>query len=218
MLDGDEMGNHVNNQASVAQWRCLHDNDYFERHRHYRGWPILENLTDEYITKYVRLRPDDDVLEIGCGYGRLMYAVADHVRTIIGVDVHEAPLKRARTILKMKTNAQVVLTDGLSLPFDNGSFGVIYSSSVMQHITRSLVRVYIIEARRVLKIGGRLCMQFPDARTLPKRPVDINVNRIAEQSTAWTPDELLSIASDVALKIDIHASPPHSLYLLGVAI
>lgn len=206
------------NQKSVDQWRRLHDGDYFKNHRHTRGWPVPKTLTGEIFTKFAKLQLDDDVLDIGCGYGRLMYAVADHVRTIIGVDVHGAPLKRARTILKMKPNAQVVLTDGLSLPFDNGSFSVIYSSSVMQHIPRSLVGVYIIEAHRVLKIGGRLCMQFPDARTLPKRPVDINVNRIAEQSTAWTPDELLSIASDVALKIDIYASPPHSLYLLGVAI
>lgn len=206
------------NQKSVAQWRRLHDRGYFKNHRHTRGWPVPKTLTGEIFTKFGKLQRDDDVLDIGCGYGRFMYVAADHVRLIVGVDIHDAPLNKAREILQTKLNARVVLTDGLSLPFDDGSFSVVYSRSVMQHIIRSLVRVYIIEARRVLKIGGRLCMQFPDARTLPKRPIDINVNRIAEQSTAWTPDELLLIASDVALKIDIHASPPHSLYLLGVAI
>jgi len=208
----------MNNQKSVDQWRRLHDGGYFKNHRHTRGWPVPKTLNGEIFTKFGKLHRDDDVLDIGCGYGRFMYAAADHVRLIVGVDIHDAPLNKAREILQTKLNARVVLTDGLSLPFDDGSFSVVYSRSVMQHIPRSLVRVYINEAHRVLKIGGRLCMQFPDARTLPKRPNDINVNGTAEQSTAWTPDELLSIASDVALKIDIYASPPHSLYLLGVAI
>jgi SAM-dependent methyltransferase len=202
-------------EASVRQWRRLHDRGYFENHKHSRGWPVAKTLESLAFNLYLNLQPDDDVLEIGCGYGSVLNAVADNVRSVVGVDVHDAPLSRARDMLRSKTNVRVILTDGMSLPFGENAFSAVYSKSVMQHIPRSLVEVYIREACRVLKPAGRFCMQFPDANKGRSEVPDIDTTKIREQSTAWTPEELRSIVSGIDMEIEIHESPPRSLYLVG---
>jgi SAM-dependent methyltransferase len=202
-------------EASVRQWRSLHDKGYFANHKHTREWPVAPQLSGPLFGTFLNLEPDDDVLEIGCGYGSLMYAISDRVKLLTGVDVHPEPLKRARDILHEKTNVCVLLTDGISLPFDDKTFSVIYSYAVMQHIPRSLVEVYIREACRVLKPAGRLCIQFPDANKRPPDVPDIDTTKIKEQSTAWTPEELRSIVNGIDMEIEIHESPPRSLYLVG---
>ncbi len=163
------------------------------------------------------LRPDDDVLEIGCGYGNLMYGLADHVRSIVGVDVHQQPLDKANEILREKENATVVLTDGVSLPFEDGSFSLVYSYSVMQHIPRELVRRYIIESRRVLKVGGRIFLQLVNADESLNKRRHINLDVAREQSIAWTPAELHEAADGIALRVTIYRERS-SLCFVGVAI
>lgn len=202
-------------EASVRQWRRLHDRGYFENHKHTRDWPLATKLESLAFNLYLNLQPDDDVLEIGCGYGSVLNAVADNVRSVVGVDVHDAPLSQARDFLRSKTNVRIILTDGISLPFGENAFSAVYSKSVMQHIPRSLVEVYIREACRVLKPAGRLCMQFPDANKGRSEVPDIDTTKILEQSTAWTPEELRSIVSGIDMEIEIHESPPRSLYLVG---
>lgn len=202
-------------EASVRQWRRLHDKGYFEKHKHSRGWPLAKTLESLDFNSYLNLQPDDDALEIGCGYGSVLNAVADNVRSVVGVDVHDAPLSRARDLLRSKTNVRVLLTDGMSLPFGENAFSAVYSKSVMQHIPRSLVRIYIEESRRVLKLRGRLCMQFPDANKQRSEVPDIDTTKIREQSTAWTPEELRSIVSGIDMEFEIHEKPPRSLYLVG---
>lgn len=202
-------------EASVRQWRRLHDKGYFENHKHSRGWPLTKTLESLAFNSYLNLQPDDDVLEIGCGYGSVLNAVADNVRSVVGVDVHDAPLSRARDMLRSKTNVRVILTDGTSLPFGENAFSAVYSKSVMQHIPRSLVRIYIEESRRVLKPAGRLCMGFPDANKRRSEVPDIDTTKIREQSTSWTSEELLDMVQGIDLEIEIHESPPRSLYLVG---
>lgn len=205
-------------EASVRQWHRLHDKGYFENHRHSRGWPLAKKLESLDFNLYLNLQPDDDVLEIGCGFGSVLNAVADNVRSVVGVDIHDEPLSRARDFLRSKTNVRVILTDGMSLPFGENAFSAVYSKSVMQHIPRSLVRIYIEESRRVLKLRGRLCMQFPDANKRRTEVSDIDTTKILEQSIAWTSEELLDIVQGVDLEIEIHELPPRSLYLFAIAI
>lgn len=204
-------------KQSVAQWRRLHDKGYFHTHAHYANWPIVEESPRTLFAEHITLRSDDDVLEIGCGYGRLMYAVAGQVHSVMGVDVHQEPLDKAQEILREKENATVVLTDGISLPFADGSFSLVYSYSVMQHIPRDLVRRYIAESRRVLKLGGRVFLQFINADEFPKIRRHINLDVAREQAIAWTTDELVKIADGIALYVSIYKNGL-SLCFVGIAI
>lgn len=201
---------------SVAQWRRLHDKGYFQGHPHYVGWPIIDQSVSIFAG-HIILRSNDDVLEIGCGYGNLMYGLADHVRSIVGVDVHRQPLDKARELLQEKENATVVLTDGISLPFKNGSFSLVYSYSVMQHIPRELVRRYMTESRRVLKLGGCVFLQFINADKSPNKRRHINLDVAREQAIAWTTEEIVRVADGIALYVSIYKKGL-SLCFKGVAI
>ena len=205
----------VNNQKSVEQWRRLHDEGYFKNHPHYVGWPVIGQSVSIFAG-HVFLRSNDDVLEIGCGYGNLMFGLADHVRSIVGVDVHQQPLDKAHDILRGKRNASVVLTDGISLPFKDGSFSLVYSYSVMQHIPRELVCRYVAESRRVLKLGGRVFLQFINADKSPNKRKRINLDVARQQSIAWTTAEILGAAEGIALRATIHEESL-SLCFVGVA-
>lgn len=195
----------------VSNWRKLHDQGYFGKHPHYRNWKIDQGLIVKEIEDYVGLYRNDDVLEIGCGYGRLMFSIADRVNSITGIDVHDAPLARAREILRTKSNVQMVLTDGVSLPFNDGSFSLVYSFSSLQHMPRSIVCRYIKESRRVLRSGGRICLQV---KATPLGCKDINPNLVIEQSVGWTPEELSEASVDVDMCVEISVHPT-SLLLIG---
>jgi len=195
----------------IQNWRKLHAEGYFETHPHYPNWKVDEGLIIKEIEDYVGLYRNDDVLEIGCGYGRLMFSVADRVHSIIGIDIHDAPLLRAREILRTKLNARTMLTDGVSLPFEDGSFSLVYSFSSLQHMPRSIVCRYIKESRRVLRSGGRTCLQVIAA---PLGRKDIDPNLVIEQSVGWTPEQLLEASLNVDMHVELSVHPS-SLLLIG---
>jgi SAM-dependent methyltransferase len=101
-------------------------------------------------------------LEIGCGPGRLMRALARHFDEIHGVDVSDRMVALAQQNLEDVPNARVTRTNGTDLDvFPDDSFDFVYSFAVFQHIPSSdVVFRYLEEACRVLKPGGVFRGQF----------------------------------------------------------
>ena len=203
---------------SVEQWRKLHDHSYFDRHPRYQGLPANSGMGD-LLREYVGLHESESVLEIGCGYGGLMQDIADDVRTIHGVDVHEAPIAQARTFLAEKANAHVAVYDGVTLPFEAGAFTVVYCFLVLQHLPRAFVPLIIAEAYRVLADGGRMCMQTyggdPNRPTNNQHRGDIDLTISTEQSLSWTPDAFAAAADGLPLRGLIVRKYGLSLILTG---
>lgn len=202
----------MSDKRCIENWQQLHTAGYFDNHPHYAGWPIDDGSIVKELKYYVDIYPDDDVLEIGCGYGRLMISIADHVHSITGVDLHEAPLKRARELLRLKRNAKVILNDGMSLPFEDGTFSLVFSSSSFQHMPRSIVRNYLIETARVLKSGGRACIQMLAA---PAGRTRIDPSLIQEQSVGWTSEQIIAAADGIGMHSRIQTSDEKSLLFIG---
>ena len=188
----------------IDNWRTLHDNGYFENHPHYRNWKLDASAVAFQIMKYAGLYSTDDVLEIGCGYGRIMYAVSDHVNTVKGIDLHEAPLKKAIEILRVKPNTEVIMCTGQTIPLPDNTVDLVYSFSAMQHMPRSIVEKYLVEIIRVLKPGGRFCLQFLSA---PMGLEDINPQKAQEQSVGWERNDLINLASRHFKEFTVYAYP-----------
>jgi SAM-dependent methyltransferase len=101
-------------------------------------------------------RPDDMVVEIGCGVGRLTRAIAPEVGRVIALDISERMLAIARQA--NLPNADFRGVDGFALPgIPDKSVDLALGYCVFQHLpSHGALKSYLAEMHRVIKPGGML--------------------------------------------------------------
>jgi 2-polyprenyl-6-hydroxyphenyl methylase/3-demethylubiquinone-9 3-methyltransferase len=97
------------------------------------------------------------VLDIGCGDGRLTAAIAQAGFVVVGIDVAEEPLRRARE-LHEGIDVRLVPADGEG-PLADASFDVVWAGETIEHVTDTAG--WLSELRRVLRSGGSLLLSTP---------------------------------------------------------
>jgi ubiquinone/menaquinone biosynthesis C-methylase UbiE len=96
-----------------------------------------------------------DVLEFGCGTGKNTAVLAlAGATTVLGLDISEAMLTKARLRDLPPSVAFVCIRSGAEWPTANRSIDVVTASLVLEHVER--LSVVFQEAARVLRVGGRL--------------------------------------------------------------
>lgn len=107
-----------------------------------------------------RVRPTEarDVLELGCGPGHLLRAVAQALpgTRITGVDLSPFQLERAAAAVKELTGVTLLHGDAASTALDDESFDVVAAMHVLGHMPMAAATRVMAEARRLLRPGGRL--------------------------------------------------------------
>jgi ubiquinone/menaquinone biosynthesis C-methylase UbiE len=91
-------------------------------------------------------------LDSGCGTGSLAFALAPHVREVVGVDSSADYLEAARAIAP--GNVRFVEGDATELPFGYGVFDLAGSLRVLHHVRRP--ELAVSELTRVTRPGGRI--------------------------------------------------------------
>ena len=128
------------------------------------------------LIKYCGLSPQDRVLDIGCGAGRLPLGIIDVVgpiRSYMGIDVdryaiewcqhwieHDHPEFRF-THLDVHNDrynpaGEIRLDGRFRFPFPDGHFDVIYLYSVFSHMLAADTTAYMQELRRLLARNGSI--------------------------------------------------------------
>ena len=71
------------------------------------------------------IRPGDAVLELGCGYGRILGSVARKARFAVGIDLSVASLSFGKPLLAAYSNCGLAAMDAHRLGFRDGAFDVV---------------------------------------------------------------------------------------------
>jgi len=119
----------------------------------------------------VAVGPDDEVVEIGCGLGRMTRPLAARARRVQALDVSQEMLRLAREHNESLDNVEWLLGDGVSLAgvADAGADACV-STVVFQHIPDPAITLgYVREVGRVLRPGGWAALQVSNDPGLHRR-------------------------------------------------
>jgi 2-polyprenyl-3-methyl-5-hydroxy-6-metoxy-1,4-benzoquinol methylase len=97
------------------------------------------------------------VLDVGCGEAQLTAAIAAAGFDVVGTDVAEEPLRRARE-LYAGLDLRRVPPAG-DWPLQDASFDVVWAGETIEHVTDTAG--WLSELRRVLRSGGSLLLSTP---------------------------------------------------------
>lgn len=102
-----------------------------------------------------------DLLEIGCGVGRLALPLAPQVASYTGVDIAPAMVDEARRRAAGLANARFLVSDGAGLPEGarDRSYQLALALAVFIHCPRAVIRSLVGAAYAVLAPGGQLRFQ-----------------------------------------------------------
>jgi SAM-dependent methyltransferase len=106
----------------------------------------------------------NDVLDLGCGHGgrTAYYLIHGNPTSITGLEISTARVDIAVTSVRRITqDPRITFAVGFgeSLPFQSGTFDVLISYDVFEHV-QDLPKV-LLECYRVLRPGGKLYALFP---------------------------------------------------------
>jgi SAM-dependent methyltransferase len=115
--------------------------------------------------------PSDEVVEIGCGVGRMTRPLAVRGRHVRALDVSPRMLEVARRNCRELGNVEFLQGDGVSLgEIGDDSADACVSHVVFQHIPDPQVTLgYVREIGRVLRPGGWAAFQISNDRAIHRR-------------------------------------------------
>ena len=121
--------------------------------------PLLDRVLDGLG---VEVGVSDQVLEIGCGLGRMTRVLAARAREVVALDVSDEMLSRGRDLNPELRNVTWLLGDGVSLAgVADQSTDACVSLVVFQHIPDPNITLgYVREVGRVLGPGGWAALQI----------------------------------------------------------
>jgi SAM-dependent methyltransferase len=133
-----------------------------------RGEYELGELFDSVGAK---VKPTDDVVEIGCGVGRMTRLLAQRSRTVRALDISPRMLELARRHCEELANVEFLLGDGVSVRgVADASVDACVSHVVFQHIPDPDVTLgYVRDIGRVLRPGGWAAFQVSNDRSIHRR-------------------------------------------------
>ena len=111
--------------------------------------------------EFAKPQPQELVLDVACGPGAFVLAVAPRVGFATGIDLTPEMLRQARQFQAEKqiANAAFARGDADSLPFPDGCFDLVTCQHAFHHITKP--ELVLREMIRVTKPEGRLLILDP---------------------------------------------------------
>jgi ubiquinone/menaquinone biosynthesis C-methylase UbiE len=124
------------------------------------------------------LAPGDHALDVGCGTGEDVRAIASGTAdvSVTGVDASEDKIREARArTLGLPRPVDFRVADAYALPFDDEAFDACRADRVFHHLMDPVKA--LAEMVRVLRPGGRVAVSDTDYDTLVVEASDVGLTR-----------------------------------------
>ncbi len=117
----------------------------------------------------------ESILEIGCGYGRVLHELAARVEVpLTGIDFSPTQLEAARGFLAPESRFTLVLGRAERLPFPDRSFDMVVTSAVILHNPPPAAETI---RQEVLRVARRYAAHNEET--------DSSYNRYGYDTVAW---------------------------------
>ncbi|MCU1693387.1 MAG: methyltransferase type 11 [Frankiales bacterium] len=122
-------------------------------------WRTVENSAAHLLP---HLRPDQTLLDVGCGPATITADLADRVGRVVGLEHTQQACDVARAELAARGHAdvEVLLGDVHALDLPDDSFDVVHAHQVLQHVADPVQALR--EMARVCKPGGVVAVRDSD--------------------------------------------------------
>ncbi len=187
----------------------------------------------QYVLDHIKTT--DVVLELGCGYGRVIARLAQKARKIYGIDTSEESLRFAQEFLRKETNVELHKMNAISLIFKEQKFDVVIA--IQNSISAFKVDPckLIGESIKVTKDGGKIFLSSYSKNIWNKRldwfvqqsregllgEIDLEKTREGTivckdgfRSTTYTPEDFYKLTSEMSLKATIEEVDQSSLFCI----
>jgi ubiquinone/menaquinone biosynthesis C-methylase UbiE len=103
-------------------------------------------------------------LDFGCGVGRMVQALAGDFEQVVGIDISETMLDKARELDRSQGRCQFLHNDApdLHVADSEAPFDFVHTVITLQHVPKELIPVYLTEFVRLLRPGGIISFQLPE--------------------------------------------------------
>ncbi|HEY7579933.1 MAG TPA: class I SAM-dependent methyltransferase [Acetobacteraceae bacterium] len=133
----------------------------------------LQVATEEVVDWLRRaglLGPDLDVLDLGCGIGRVAAGVAGQVRWVLGTEISRGMLQEAQRRCVSANNVSFVMATGQDLAaLADATFDLVLAVDSFPYLVQAgVAERHMAEVRRVLRVPGRfvlLNLSYRESRT-----------------------------------------------------
>ena len=112
--------------------------------------------SDRYDSYLAGLIPPDavDILDVGCGSGRLSRKIAMGARRVVGIDLSDNMIARARGTADSNAGLTFLRDDFMTHDFGDVAFDCVISATMLHHVREAESAVK--RMRELVKRGGRL--------------------------------------------------------------
>ncbi len=120
--------------------------------------PAYKNLFDtERAYLLTHIKPDQKVLDIGCGDGRNMKTILEKTKYVTGVDNDQVAIQDTLKHFSDIHTVMIVHGEAAALPFEDNSFDVVTFLMILPNLDTQKVKA-LKEAARVLKDDGKIIL------------------------------------------------------------
>jgi ubiquinone/menaquinone biosynthesis C-methylase UbiE len=111
----------------------------------------------DFLARTNLLKPGDRILEIGCGIGTVVAELVRQGYDAMGTDISQVAVEYGRA---KYGNVRLEVQPAEELPYADGTFGVVLSFDLFEHIAH--IDRHVGEVQRVLKPGGHYLFETPN--------------------------------------------------------